>query len=555
MKPFDPRILQVVPATRRPVAALAGIGVAQGIATIGSAFALAALVVAVVRGHDLVAPLVWTGALFSLRAVLAAASETVAARAGAVVATELREQLLAVWSRRAADERASRATAHFEAPPSHLSTPLTLATQGTSAVEPYVARYLPALVTAAVVPVLAIGCLVLVDWPSALVVVLTVPLLPLFAALIGATTQEDTERRWSSLRDLSGHFLDVMRGLPTLVAYGRAERQVEVIGEVSQRHRRATMRTLRLAFMSAAALELLATISVAIVAVVVGLRLTTGSVDLLVGLTAILLAPEAYWPIRRVGTEFHAAADGATALAEILDELDETETSHFPREMPKNGHFPREMRTPGGEGEVRLAGVSYTHPGAQRPVIDGLTLAAGPGLTVLTGPSGCGKTTLLEIIAGTRRPDHGTVESAPVHLVTQRPFLGAGTLRANLTLAGPQDNTALWQALRTVGLDGAVAALPDGLESTIGDDGFGLSAGQRARLVLARALLSPAPVLLLDEPTAHVDPDSTAALGGIITELARTRTVIAVSHQEELITRADQRIDLPAHEREGVGSP
>ena len=213
------------------------------------------------------------------------------------------------------------------------------------------------------------------------------------------------------------------------------------------------------------------------------------------------------------------------------------------------------MRTPGGEGEVRLAGVSYTHPGAQRPVIDGLTLAAGPGLTVLTGPSGCGKTTLLEIIAGTRRPDHGTVESAPVHLVTQRPFLGAGTLRANLTLAGPQDNTALWQALRTVGLDGAVAALPDGLESTIGDDGFGLSAGQRARLVLARALLSPAPVLLLDEPTAHVDPDSTAALGGIITELARTRTVIAVSHQEELITRADQRIDLPAHEREGVGSP
>uniref|UniRef100_UPI001F085441 ABC transporter transmembrane domain-containing protein n=1 Tax=Janibacter anophelis TaxID=319054 RepID=UPI001F085441 len=339
MKPFDPRILQVVPATRRPVAALAGIGVAQGIATIGSAFALAALVVAVVRGHDLVAPLVWTGVLFSLRAVLAAASETVAARAGAVVATELREQLLAVWSRRAADERASRATARFEATPSHLSTPLTLATQGTSAVEPYVARYLPALVTAAVVPVLAIGCLVLVDWPSALVVVLTVPLLPLFAALIGATTQEDTERRWSSLRDLSGHFLDVMRGLPTLVAYGRAERQVEVIGEVSQRHRRATMRTLRLAFMSAAALELLATISVAIVAVVVGLRLTTGSTELLVGLTAILLAPEAYWPIRRVGTEFHSAADGAAALDEILAELgaDADQTAHLPGEMRAKG--------------------------------------------------------------------------------------------------------------------------------------------------------------------------------------------------------------------------
>ena len=569
MRPVDPRVLRVVPATRGPVAALAGIGVAQGIATIGTAFALAALVVSVVRGDPLLEPALWTGLLFSLRALLGAASETVAARASVTLAAGLRERLLEAWSRRTTDERPPREQARFEAPSSHLSTPLTLATQGTSAVEPYVARFLPALVGALVVPALAIACLVVVDWPSAVVVVLTVPLLPLFAALIGASTEEDTQRRWGALRDLSGHFLDVMRGLPTLVAYGRAERQVDVIGEVSQRHRRATMRTLRLAFMSAAALELLATISVAIVAVVVGLRLTTGSVDLLVGLTAILLAPEAYWPIRRVGTEFHAAADGATALAEILDELDETETSHFPREIPENGHFPREMRsvggdscyfpremrTPGGEGEVRLAGVSYTHPGAQRPVIDGLTLAAGPGLTVLTGPSGCGKTTLLEIIAGTRRPDHGTVESAPVHLVTQRPFLGAGTLRANLTLAGPQDNTALWQALRTVGLDGAVAALPDGLESTIGDDGFGLSAGQRARLVLARALLSPAPVLLLDEPTAHVDPDSTAALGGIITELARTRTVIAVSHQEELITRADQRIDLPAHEREGVGSP
>ena len=555
MKPFDPRILQVVPATRRPVAALAGIGVAQGIATIGSAFALAALVVAVVRGHDLVAPLVWTGALFSLRAVLAAASETVAARAGAVVATELREQLLAVWSRRAADERASRATARFEAPPSHLSTPLTLATQGTSAVEPYVARYLPALVTAAVVPVLAIGCLVLVDWPSALVVVLTVPLLPLFAALIGATTQEDTERRWSSLRDLSGHFLDVMRGLPTLVAYGRAERQVEVIGEVSQRHRRASMRTLRLAFMSAAALELLATISVAIVAVVVGLRLTTGSTELLVGLTAILLAPEAYWPIRRVGTEFHSAADGAAALDEILAELgaDADQTAHLPGEMQpldvKNLHCRRAMQTKGGapaspDGTVAVRGVDYTYPGTERAVLHGVDLTAGPGLTVVTGPSGCGKSTLLEVIAGIRRPDRGEVHAPEVHLVTQRPFLGAGTLRANLTIGGPVESTDVWQALRQVGLDGVVAALPRGLETPIGDDGFGLSAGQRARLVLARALLSPSPVALLDEPTAHVDADSSEALGEVIADLARTRTVIAVTHQPDLVARADQHVHL-----------
>ena len=511
MAPFDLRILRVVPATRRPVAALAAIGVAQGISTIGTAFALAALVVAVVRGEPLVEPALWTGGLFALRAVLGATSEMIAADAGTVVATHLREQLLGAWSIRRSGERT-----------------LTLATQGTTAIEPYIARYLPALVSAAVVPPLAIACLLVVDWPSALVVILTVPLLPLFAALIGATTQVDTQRRWRSLQDLSGHFLDVMRGLPTLVSYGRAERQVAVIGEVSQRHRRATMRTLRLAFLSAAALELLATISVAIVAVVVGLRLTTGSVELLVGLTAILLAPEAYWPIRRVGTEFHSAADGATALEDVLRELEPQE---------------RERREPAGGG-VTLTHVDYTHPGAERPVLADVTLDAGPGLTVLTGPSGCGKTTLLELIAGIRDPDHGVVTAPEVHLVTQRPFLGAGTLRANLTIGGPVESTDLWQVLRRVGLDGVVAALPRGLDSPIGDDGFGLSAGQRSRLVLARALLSPAPVLLLDEPTANVDADSIDTIGEVITDLARRRTVIVVSHQRDLVARAHQHVHL-----------
>ena len=547
MRPFDPRILRVVPATRRPVAALAGIGIVQGIATIATAFALASLVVAVVRGSDLTGPALWTGGLFAARAVLGALSETVAARAGATVATGLREQLLAAWSRRPTDQR--DVTDEAGEPPfaRGRSRALTLATQGTSAVEPYVAKYLPALVSAAVVPALAIACLVIVDWPSAAIVVGTVWLLPLFAALIGATTQEDTERRWGALTDLSGHFLDVMRGLPTLVAYGRAERQVDTIGEVSQRHRRATMRTLRLAFMSAAALELLATISVAIVAVAVGLRLTHGSMDLLVGLTAILLAPEAYWPIRRVGTEFHSAADGAAALDDILAELD---SPHCPTAMRdeegEDPHCRRAMRSEGGGAEdvVTVTGVDYTHPGAKGATLTGVELVAGPGLTVVTGPSGCGKTTLLELVAGIRRPDSGRVSAPPVHLVTQRPFLGAGTLRDNLTIGGPQESHDLWEALREVGLDGTVAGLPDGLDTRIGDDGFGLSAGQRARLVLARALLSPATVVLLDEVTAHVDADSAATIGEVVERLARTRTVIAVTHQSDLVARADEHLAL-----------
>lgn len=547
MRPFDPRILRVVPATRRPVAALAGIGIVQGIATIATAFALASLVVAVVRGSDLTGPVLWTGGLFAARAVLGALSETVAARAGATVATGLREQLLAAWSRRPTDQRDVTDEAGESPFARGRSRALTLATQGTSAVEPYVAKYLPALVSAAVVPALAIACLVVVDWPSAAIVVGTVWLLPLFAALIGATTQEDTERRWGALTDLSGHFLDVMRGLPTLVAYGRAERQVDTIGEVSQRHRRATMRTLRLAFMSAAALELLATISVAIVAVAVGLRLTHGSMDLLVGLTAILLAPEAYWPIRRVGTEFHSAADGAAALDDILAELD---SPHCPTAMRdeegEDPHCRRAMRSEGGGAEdvVTVTGVDYTHPGAKGATLTGVDLVAGRGLTVVTGPSGCGKTTLLELVAGIRRPDSGRVSAPPVHLVTQRPFIGAGTLRDNLTIGGPQESHDLWEALREVGLDGTVAGLPDGLDTRIGDDGFGLSAGQRARLVLARALLSPATVVLLDEVTAHVDADSAATIGEVVGRLARTRTVIAVTHQSDLVARADEHLAL-----------
>lgn len=547
MRPFDPRILRVVPATRRPVAALAGIGIVQGIATIATAFALASLVVAVVRGSDLTGPVLWTGGLFAARAVLGALSETVAARAGATVATGLREQLLAAWSRRPTDQRDVTDGAGESPFARGRSRALTLATQGTSAVEPYVAKYLPALVSAAVVPALAIACLAVVDWPSAAIVVGTVWLLPLFAALIGATTQEDTERRWGALTDLSGHFLDVMRGLPTLVAYGRAERQVDTIGEVSQRHRRATMRTLRLAFMSAAALELLATISVAIVAVAVGLRLTHGSMDLLVGLTAILLAPEAYWPIRRVGTEFHSAADGAAALDDILAELD---SPHCPTAMQAGGgaspHCRRAMQAGGGGAEevVTVTGVDYTHPGAKGATLTGVELVAGPGLTVVTGPSGCGKTTLLELVAGIRRPDSGRVSAPPVHLVTQRPFLGAGTLRDNLTIGGPHESHDLWEALREVGLDGTVAGLPDGLDTRIGDDGFGLSAGQRARLVLARALLSPATVVLLDEVTAHVDADSAATIGEVVERLARTRTVIAVTHQSDLVARADEHLAL-----------
>jgi thiol reductant ABC exporter CydD subunit len=411
---------------------------------------------------------------------------------------------------------------------------VTLAAQGAASVEPYAARFLPALVAGAVVPVLALATLFWVDWLSGLIVLLTLPLLPFFAALIGRATQAETERRWSALASLSGHFLDVMRGLPTLVGYGRAERQVEVIGEISQRHRVATMNTLRIAFMSSAALELLASISVAIVAVTVGLRLTHGSMTLQAGLLAILVAPEAYWPIRRVGAEFHAAADGAEAIDGILAELDAEPLPAVDR---------------GDEVGIALTGVAYTYPEATSPVLVDVHLDAGPGLTAVTGPSGVGKSTLLELAAGLRTPTAGTVRAGRAHLVTQRPFLPAGTLRDALVLGNGADDQALWDALRLVGLEGFVAGLPLALATPLGDDGFGLSAGQRARIALARATLSTAPILLVDEPTAHLDADAAGLVHEVLASLGERRTVVVVTHRPDLVARADRHVVLT---REGA---
>lgn len=524
MRPFDPRLLRVAPAARQPVATLAVVGVAQGLATIGLAFALTSVVASVVEGGSLRTPLTWLLGLFVVRAALVWVAERVAAWAGVEVSTAVRRRLLATWLDTAAEGRPVPDRA------------VTLAAQGCATIEPYAARFLPALVAGAVVPVLAIVALIWVDWPSALIVVLTLPLLPFFAALIGKTTQDDTQKRWLTLAGLAGHFLDVMRGLPTLVAYGRAERQTEVITEVSERHRRATMQTLRLAFMSSAALELLASISVAIVAVSVGLRLTHGSMPLSAGLLAILLAPEAYWPIRRVGAEFHAAADGAQALAEILDTLPASASAEA---AVANAPVARPF-------EVRAEEVTYSYPGTgdEAPVIENLTLTVGPGLTVVTGPSGVGKTTLLELCAGLRTPTAGRLLADRAHLVTQRPFLPAGSLRSALRLGTDASDDALWSALRAVGLDGFVAALPEALDTSLGDDGFGLSAGQRARVALARATLSREPVLLLDEPTAHLDADASALIHDLIRELADRRTVLVVTHRPELLTLADVHLAL-----------
>ncbi|GMA21201.1 thiol reductant ABC exporter subunit CydD [Arsenicicoccus piscis] len=556
MKPFDPAVLRLLPAARRPLAVLVLLGVAAGVAALAQAFALATAVTVVVDGSGLggsglarsgvgTAVLV-LAAVLAVRALLAGATELAASWASRTVSAGLRRTLVAHLARPERGDALAPGTA------------VALVTQGASATEPYVARYLPALVSGTVLPVLAIATMLVIDWRSGILVLLTVPLLPLFAALIGSATAQASARRWATLAQLAGHFLDVMRGLPTLVSYGRAERQATVIAETSERHRRATMSTLRLAFLSSAALELLATISVALVAVSVGIRLTWGDLDLHTGLVAILLAPEAYWPIRRVGQEFHAAADGAAALSQAVEVLDGS-AAGLPAGTSGRSRVPvgsrgadasRDAHASLDEGTIRLVDVDYHYPGSESLVLQSLSFDLGPGLTVITGPSGSGKSTLLDVLCGLRPPTRGEVTGLAAgrgpHLVSQRPFLVPGTIRDNLTLGlashqRPRDD-GLWQALTRVGLAETVAGLPGGLSATIGDDGVGLSAGQRARLALARALLHDPAVLVLDEPTAHLDAAGTAHVEDLLVSVATERPVVVVTHRPSFAARADRQV-------------
>lgn len=535
MGPVAATLTRIAPGARRGFARLAGVGVLAGIVALAQALSVAWVITAVVGEDPLRTPLTVLTTILVLRGLVAALDEIVARHAGHAVSGEVRSRLLLRWLSSPPDQR-----------PDH-DAAIGLAGVGVNSLEPYVAQYLPALVTAVVVPALTMIVLLWVDPWSSLILLLTLPLLPLFAALIGKHTEQETARRWEAMHTLAGHFLDVVRGLPTLVAYGRAQHQVETVAAVGDRHRRASVQTLRTAFLSSAALELLATISVAMVAVAVGLRLAYGRMDLQVGLAAILLAPEAYWPIRRVGQEFHNAADGAAVLARLASYLDHGPMSGGGDEATGDGDEDVHADPSGQEfSPVAIEGVFFGYP--ERPrVLDDLSLHTppGPGMTVLTGPSGSGKSTLLDLLAGVRTPSSGIVVARPAHLATQRPVILPGSVLDALRLGAPAaSESECRDALQAVGLWSALRER-EGLTTRLGDDGVGLSAGQRTRLALARALLSRTSLVLLDEPTAHVDIDDLDSLRDLVTDLATTRRVIVATHDDALVARGDSWWDLP----------
>lgn len=541
MKPIDPRLLRYARATRFFLAAVVALGLAGAALVIAQAMLVAEVVVGGFEDgltvSGLRAPLLLLAAVALGRALIDWLTELAAYRASAAVKSELRGRLMDRAAELGPDWLSGQRTGSLVA----------LATRGVDALDDYFSRYLPQLGLAVVVPVAVLARIVTEDWVSAAIIVVTLPLIPLFMILIGWATQSRMDRQWRLLSRLSGHFLDVVAGLPTLKVFGRAKAQAESIRTITSQYRRATLRTLRIAFLSSFALELLATLSVALVAVTIGMRLVHGELDLYTGLVVLILAPEAYLPIRQVGAQYHAAAEGLSAAEEIFSVLETEPRAAGTRDVPAS------LR-------LELEEVTVRHPGRTEPSLDAASLVVEPGETVaLVGPSGVGKSTLLNVVLGFRAPDEGRVRVGGTDLSTlsperwreqiawvpQRPHLFAGTIAENIRLAGPDaGDDAITKALRDAGAYDFVAELPDGIRTLLGEEGAGLSAGQRQRLALARAFLADRPVLLLDEPTAGLDGETEAGIVDAVRRLAAGRTVLLVVHRPALLSVADRVVTL-----------
>ncbi|WP_327085213.1 thiol reductant ABC exporter subunit CydD [Nonomuraea sp. NBC_01738] len=432
---------------------------------------------------------------------------------------------------------------------------VTLTGRGLDRLDPYLTGYLPAVAVAGVVPLAVLIRVFAADLTSALIVLVTLPLIPVFGALVGLHTKAVTERQFQALARLGGHFLDVVRGLPTLRAFGRARHQADVIRQVAGAHRSATMRTLRVAFLSSLVLELCASLSLALVAVPIGLRLLGGSLDLTTALLILLLAPEAYLPLRMMGTKFHASMEGvaaADAAFAVLDAPDDDSTA----DHDADGNARPDGRT-AGPPEIRLEDVTVRYPGRDHPALEHVTLTIAPGERVaLVGESGGGKSTLLHLILGFVRPSSGRVLvdghelgdleawRAGLAFVPQRPHLFATSVAMNIRLGAPgASGSAVRQAATAAHAAEFIEELPEGYDTEVGERGANLSAGQRQRIALARAFCRPeATVLLLDEPTARLDGRSEAAVVSATRDLADGRTAVIVAHRPAMIELADRVI-------------
>jgi ATP-binding cassette, subfamily C, bacterial CydD len=544
VRALDPRLVR----RARPVRVLLGVdsvlGVASALIVLVQATLLAHVVALAFRGASLRAvtfDLVLLALAFATRGALAWAFEVVGARAASDVLSELRLEL--VERRLDAEPAALDGVEAGEI--------AAAGVQGVDSLEAYFGRYLPQVVLACIVPLAVLGWVGAIDLLSALIMLLTLPLVPVFMWLIGRYTEERTRERWQALRLLSLHFLDLVRGLPTLRLLNQGRAQARTIGEVSEEYRSATMGTLRVSFLSGSVLELAATLGVALVAVTVGVRMVGGGLGLQAGLTVLVLAPELYLPLRQLGAQFHASADGI-AVAERMLALVETESGRG-----TSGTLPAPSPA---RATVRFECVTYAYPARPDLVLRGFDLELRRGETVaLVGESGAGKSTVASLLLRLAQPTGGRVVVGGVDLaecdprawreqvawVPQHPTIFRGTVAENIRLgrfgAGDEDVRA---AACLADADAFVGALASGYDTLVGDGGRPLSAGERRRIALARAFLRDAPLVVLDEPTADLDAASAEIVGRAVERLARGRTVLLIAHRPELVRRADRVVVL-----------
>lgn len=538
--PVDPRLLRYARASRGFFVAIAALAVAQTLVIVAFAWLITRSVTGVIDGapaSELATTLALLAAVVVLRAGLLWAREALAARAAARVESQLRDGLLDAVDLLGPSWLAGRSTAALA----------VTAGRGLASLEAYFGRYLPQLVMTVVATPVLVAVMWWQDWISGLTVVLTLPLIPFFMVLIGLATQALQARQWSTLQHLASRFADTVQGLGTLKVFGRQHRAVDAVARVTESYRRETMKVLRVSFLSGFALEFLASISVAIIAVSIGFRLIDGSMTLGVGLFVLLLAPEAYLPLRQVGVQFHAAAEGVAATSDVFEVLDAADA--------------RRTQTPtrvdaATTGVLDVRGARVRRGDHDLPTV---SFSAEPGtVTLLVGPSGAGKSSLLAALLGTADFD-GSITWAGREVTSlsaaswiawagQRASLSAGTVAENVALGDAAPDHARVRAA-------LVAACADDLDPdmTLGVQGAGLSGGQAQRVAVARALHRRAaqnlPVLALDEPSAALDAETEAALWATLrAEADAGAVVLLVSHRDSARRIADRVVDLSPRE-------
>jgi ATP-binding cassette, subfamily C, bacterial CydCD len=544
VRALDPRLLHHARATRTFLLGSVALGVLAALLILAQAWLLADVVArAFLRGEGTSAlrtPLILLLLVVLARASVAWAAELAAARSSARAKSQLRGALLERIAALGLDSSREQRTGELA----------VLCTRGVDALDGYFSLYLPQLLLAVIVPLVVLGAVLWNDWISAAIIALTIPLIPLFMALVGASTRERMDGQFRTLERLGGHFLDVVAGLPTLKVFGRAKAQAASIREISERYRIAALGTLRITFLSSLILELVATVSVALVAVAIGLRLMNGALDLRTALFALVLAPEAYLPLRQLGANYHASAEGMAAAEQVFSVL-----QGAPARRGTRTNFPNPAI-----GGLEVDRLTVTYPDRSAPALEDVSFTIEAGeMLALTGPSGCGKSTLLGVLLGLVSPQSGSIRVGGVELadldvdawraalawVPQRPHLFRASIAENVRLGRANASAGeVRAAIAGAGLSATVRGLPDGVDTILGERGAGLSAGERQRVALARAFLRDAPLLALDEPTANLDGETEQELVEAIVAFSRGRTVLLVAHRPALVAVAHKVVSL-----------